>query len=61
METGMINRLLSRPLSIFLLTLLFFLMAPVYQSLDSRYSLMVSQNLIERGSFELDNIPGLAE
>ena len=58
---GMINSFLARPLTIFLLTLLIFMMAPVYQSLDSRYSLMVSQNLIDRGSFNLDNIPGFAE
>ena len=61
MNSGMINSVLARPLTVFLLTLLVFMMAPVYQSLDSRYSLMVSQNLIDRGSFRLSDIPGLAE
>jgi len=61
MKLNVINGLFAKPLAIFLLTLLIFMMAPVYQSLDSRYSLMVSQNLVDRGSFRLNDIPGLAE
>ncbi len=61
MKPCFLHRLFARPLAVFLLTVLVFLMAPVNQSLDSRYSLMVSQNLIDRGSFRLNDIPGLAE
>jgi len=61
MRMGAINGLFAKPMTVFLVTLLIFMMAPTFQSLDSRYSLMVSQNLIDRGSFRLNDIPGLAE
>ena len=53
--------LVSQPLLVFLVTLTVFLAAPVSQSLDSRYCLMVSQNLVDNGSFRLNRAPGVVE
>jgi hypothetical protein len=40
---------------IFLLTLTIFLVSRIHQVSDSKYSMLVSQSLIERGSFALDH------
>ncbi len=57
----MTSKWFSQSQAVFLLAVLVFLFAPVYQSLDSRYTLMVSQNLIEKGSFRLNTIKGIEE
>ncbi len=49
---------LTGPL-IFALTLIVFLLSPVRQVTDSRYSMLLTQSLLERGSFRLDDY-GLA-
>lgn len=52
---------------IFVLTLTVFLLSPVRQVTDSRYSMLLTQSLLERGSFRLDHYalprhePGLDE
>ncbi len=40
--------------TIFVLSLIVFLLSPVHQILDSHYSMLLSENLIKHGSFELD-------
>src|SRR5215207_1947386 len=40
---------------IFALTLIVFLLSPVRQVTDSRYSMLLSQSLLDRGSFRLDH------
>ena len=40
---------------IFALTLMVFLLSPVRQVTDSRYSMLLTQSLLERGSFRLDH------
>jgi hypothetical protein len=47
---------------IFLLTVAIFLASPVHQIADSRFSMLVSESLIQRRTFTLDHyrIPGLA-
>jgi hypothetical protein len=40
---------------IFALTLLVFLLSPVRQVTDSRYSMLLTQSLLDRGSFRLDH------
>ena len=45
---------LTGPL-IFTLTLIVFLLSPVRQVTDSRYSMLLSQSLLDRGSFRLDH------
>ncbi len=40
---------------IFLFTLLLFVRSPVFQGTDSGYSMLLSQSLIDYGSFKLDN------
>lgn len=42
-------------LLIFALTLIVFLLSPVRQVTDSRYSMLLSQSLLDRGSFQLDH------
>ncbi len=42
-------------LLIFVLTLIVFLLSPVRQVTDSRYSMLLTQSLLERGSFRLDH------
>jgi hypothetical protein len=45
---------LAGPL-IFVLTLVVFLLSPVRQVTDSRYSMLLTQSLLDRGSFRLDH------
>src|ERR1700755_1051082 len=45
---------LTGPL-IFALTLIVFLLSPVRQVTDSRYSMLLTQSILERGSFRLDD------
>jgi hypothetical protein len=45
---------LTGPL-IFVLTLIVFLLSPVRQVTDSRYSMLLTQSLLDRGSFRLDH------
>ena len=55
MMTGIIKlESLTGPL-IFVLTLVVFLLSPVRQVTDSRYSMLLTQSLLERGSFRLDH------